>query len=104
MSVRMTKKMALNESHSFSRELFNLHWLPSFAAFFTALEAPGGFEPPHKGFADLSLTTWVRRQIIAKCGLSISDWEIEIRNHWTPSKHKKRPRCLVGVRGNGASS
>ena len=25
-------------------------------------EAPGGFEPPHKGFADLSLTTWVRRQ------------------------------------------
>ena len=28
----------------------------------TALEAPGGFEPPHKGFADLSLTTWVRRQ------------------------------------------
>ncbi len=26
-------------------------------------EAPGGFEPSHKGFADLSLTTWVRRQI-----------------------------------------
>ncbi len=25
-------------------------------------EAPGGFEPSHKGFADLSLTTWVRRQ------------------------------------------
>ena len=25
------------------------------------IEAPGGFEPPHKGFADLSLTTWVRR-------------------------------------------
>src|SRR2546422_10674870 len=25
-------------------------------------EAPGGFEPPHKGFADLSLTTWVRRR------------------------------------------
>ena len=25
-------------------------------------EAPGGIEPPHKGFADLSLTTWVRRQ------------------------------------------
>ena len=24
-------------------------------------EAPGGFEPPHKGFADLSLTAWVRR-------------------------------------------
>jgi hypothetical protein len=26
-------------------------------------EAPDGFEPPHKGFADLSLTTWVRRQV-----------------------------------------
>ena len=25
-------------------------------------EATGGFEPPHKGFADLSLTTWVRRR------------------------------------------
>ena len=25
------------------------------------MEAPIGFEPMHKGFADLSLTTWVRR-------------------------------------------
>ena len=32
------------------------------------VEAPGGFEPPHKGFADLSLTTWVRRQrMILRC-------------------------------------
>jgi hypothetical protein len=29
-----------------------------------SFEAPGGFEPPHKGFADLSLTTWVRRRIV----------------------------------------
>ena len=29
-------------------------------------EAPGGFEPPHKGFADLSLTTWVRRHLKTK--------------------------------------
>ncbi len=28
-------------------------------------EAPGGFEPPHKGFADLSLTTWVRRRCVS---------------------------------------
>ena len=27
-------------------------------------EATGGFEPPHKGFADLSLTTWVRRRCL----------------------------------------
>ena len=25
------------------------------------LEAPGGFEPPNGGFADLCLTTWLRR-------------------------------------------
>ena len=26
-------------------------------------KAPSGFEPLHKGFADLSLTTWVRRHV-----------------------------------------
>ena len=26
-----------------------------------SVEAPGGFEPPHRSFADCSLTTWVRR-------------------------------------------
>ena len=40
----------------------------------TLLEATGGFEPPHKGFADLSLTTWVRRQIIADFELQIANW------------------------------
>jgi hypothetical protein len=29
-----------------------------------SVEATGGFEPPHKGFADLSLTTWVRRRTV----------------------------------------
>ena len=28
---------------------------------FIYLEATGGFEPPDKGFADLCLTTWLRR-------------------------------------------
>ena len=42
------------------------------------LEAPIGFEPMHKGFADLSLTTWVRRHytltdlIITKPGKEVS--------------------------------
>ena len=27
-------------------------------------EAPGGFEPPHRGFADLCLTTWLRRRML----------------------------------------
>ncbi len=26
------------------------------------IKAPSGFEPLHKGFADLPLTTWVRRR------------------------------------------
>ena len=28
-----------------------------------ATEAPGGFEPPNGGFADLCLTTWLRRRM-----------------------------------------
>ena len=26
-------------------------------------QAAGGFEPPHRSFADCSLTTWVRRRL-----------------------------------------
>ena len=32
---------------------------------FTNKKAPTGVEPAHEGFADLSLTTWVRRRTIA---------------------------------------
>ena len=30
------------------------------------IKAPSGFEPLHKGFADLSLTTWVRRRVLQR--------------------------------------
>ncbi len=30
------------------------------------IEATGRFELPHKGFADLSLTTWVRRRLLSR--------------------------------------
>ena len=33
------------------------------------MEARVGIEPTHKGFADLSLTTWVPRQLHYYCGL-----------------------------------
>ena len=32
------------------------------------LEARAGIEPAHKGFADLSLTTWVPRLIVHPAG------------------------------------
>ena len=34
-------------------------------------KAPTGFEPVHKGFADLSLTTWVRRRSLYYAGYNI---------------------------------
>jgi hypothetical protein len=36
---------------------------PSLALRARALEATGGFEPPHKGFADPCLTAWLRRRV-----------------------------------------
>ncbi len=43
--------------------LFHCHFLISGkGACEEGKKAPTGFEPVHKGFADLSLTTWVRRR------------------------------------------
>ena len=51
------------------------------------IEASGGFEPPHKGFADLSLTTWVRRH--TRCPVTC----VCIAG---PALRKIKPRHLVG--------
>jgi hypothetical protein len=30
------------------------------------MEATAGFEPAHRGFADLRLTTWLRRRVVVR--------------------------------------
>jgi hypothetical protein len=39
------------------------------------LEAAGGIEPPNKGFADLCLTTWLRRHKKLESGKKKCRWE-----------------------------
>ena len=51
------------------------------------MEAASGFEPLHKGFADLSLTTWVRRHIS--------------RSGYLPHRNKTPPPGGIG--GGGAT-
>jgi hypothetical protein len=60
------------------------------------LEAPRGFEPRHKGFADLSLTTWVRRHIHEEGKKSA------FANHFLPSCLKQNPATWWDV-GGGAT-
>ena len=86
--------------------------------FSPSVEARAGFEPAHKGFADLSLTTWVPRQ--NDCGLRIVGCRLcaavnssqilvftvrnpksTFRTRWSSLRHKKKPRCLVGVVATG---
>ena len=43
---------------------------------FKGLEARGRIELPHKGFADLSLTTWVPRLVGAGNGIRTRDFDL----------------------------
>ena len=58
-------------------------------------EAPGGFEPPHRGFADLCLTTWLRRRAEAEPIRSVG--------HQQPFRGLAAlvPAVLVGEFGEG---
>jgi hypothetical protein len=44
------------------------------------LEARAGIEPAHKGFADLSLTTWVPRLTAHTLQLAMQDSQIDLRS------------------------
>jgi hypothetical protein len=63
-------------------------------------EAPDGFEPPNKGFADLSLTTWVRRHRVPgppgnlSCRCGQGDYSCPERNKTPPPG---------GIGGGGAT-
>ena len=63
------------------------------------IEAPSGFEPLHKGFADLSVTTWVRRQF-----LSIFQLRSGILLQLAKSHSRIKTPLPGGLCGSGASS
>jgi hypothetical protein len=44
------------------------------------VEARAGIEPAHKGFADLSLTTWVPRLTAHTLNLAMQDSQIDLRS------------------------
>jgi hypothetical protein len=54
------------------------------------VEATSGFEPLHKGFADLSLTTWVRRRV---CGQRIYGKDLERETGFEPATTCLGSRC-----------
>ena len=62
LQLRSFFELAQHSQKSFSVPFFALYSRMKERNRQPKKEAPGGIEPPHKGFADLSLTTWVRRQ------------------------------------------
>ena len=63
LQLRSFFELAQHSQKSFSVPFFALYSRMKERNRQPKKEAPGGIEPPHKGFADLSLTTWVQRRM-----------------------------------------
>jgi hypothetical protein len=90
-SLSLWRIFEAKDSINARTEIHQAHWeLASILNSLRNLEARVGIEPTHKGFADLSLTTWVPRL----------GWAIELLPGWIVGEVYRRQGCFgAGDRG-----